>query len=795
MSAEDEPPRADIELTPPPKAAGGVGAMVASFEHIRRAGLVQGTKAILAMNQVGGFDCPGCAWPEPDAAHRHKIEVCENGGIKALAEEAMTARATPELFAVATVDDMRALSDFELGQLGRITHPLVLDHTRHYRPISWDAALRIVADEMRAAGPAGTALYTSGRTSNEAAFLYQLVGRMFGTNNFPDCSNMCHESSGVALGETIGVGKGTVSLEDFAHADLIFVIGQNPGTNHPRMLSTLRECAKRGATIISVNPLREVGLVKFSHPQLPLDVLGGGVAIAKEFVQVQIGGDQALFLGIGKAVLELGAVDTEFLATKTSNYFAWRAHALATPWEQIVASAGVPEATIRHLAELYAQAGSTIACWAMGLTQHKHAVVTIQEIVNLMLLRGNIGRPGAGLCPVRGHSNVQGDRTMGIDHAPKPAFLAALAAACDFEPPREHGVDVVDTIHAMERGAIRAVMFLGGNFVSASPDTDRTARAVESCALTVSVSTKINRTHLYPGTRALLLPCLGRSEQDGGQFVTVEDTMSMVHASRGVLAPAGPELRSEVAIVAGLGAALVGPRMPWAELVADYANIRALIAKVVPGFADFEARAHAGFQLPSSARDRTFSNVGGHARFTVATPPDLSLPPGRLRMMTMRSHDQYNTTVYGLDDRYRGIRGERRVVFVSTADMVDQHLLERQLVDLVSEWDDGERVAEAFIVVPYDLPRGNCATYFPEANALVPLGSVADKSNTPASKSVDRAPAGALRIYQSRRNVAPAPFGPTAGTIAIVGLSRCLREPVVEVDGGACSAWSPRYAK
>ncbi len=746
---DDQPlpvPRADVELTELPHTAGGMGAAWNAMRHIKRdAGLVHGTKALLAMNQPEGFDCPGCAWPEPHAEHRARIEFCENGA-KAVAEEAMTARATPALFARASVDELRALSDFELGQLGRLTHPMVLDHTRHYRAIAWDAAFRLIADEMRAAGPRATSFYTSGRCSNEAAFLYQLVARMFGTNNLPDCSNMCHESSGIALGETIGVGKGTVTLEDFDHADLIFIVGQNPGTNHPRMLTTLRECAKRGAVIIAINPLREVGLVRFAHPQLPLDILAGGTSLAREHVAVQIGGDQALFLGIGKAVLERGAaasLDEAFLAARTSGFAAWRAQTEATPWAAITQGSGVDEATVRRLADYYIAAKSVITCWAMGLTQHKHAVVTIQEIVNVMLLRGNIGRPGAGLCPVRGHSNVQGDRTMGIDHLPRPELLAALARECGFTPPTEHGLDVVDTIRAIERDEVSAVMFLGGNFVSASPDTDRTARALERCALTVSVATKLNRTHLHPGARALLLPCLGRTEIDvqasGAQFVTVEDSMSMVHRSHGVLEPASREARSEPAIIAGLGAALLGAdAQPWETYAGDYDTIRDVIARVVPGFEEFNARVRtpSGFLLPNVARDRTFANTGGHAHFTVSTLPELALPPGRLRMMTIRSHDQYNTTIYGLDDRYRGVRGERRVVFMSSADMAERHLIERQLVDLVSEWADGERVAERFIVVPYDLPRGNCATYFPEANALVPLDSVADRSNTPTSKSV-----------------------------------------------------------
>lgn len=740
-----------------PKAAGGLGALWSTLKHLRRdSGFARGVKGLLEMNQAGGFDCPGCAWPEPASGDRARFEFCENGA-KALAEEATLARATPEMFTGATVDEMRALSDFELGQLGRITEPLVLEG-RHYKRISWDDAFAIIAAELRKAGPEHSAFYTSGRTSNEAAFLYQLLGRMFGTNNFPDCSNMCHESSGNALLEVVGVDKGSVSLHDFEHTDLVFVIGQNPGTNHPRMLTTLREAAKRGAKIISVNPLREVGLSRFTHPQHPLDLLAGGVPLASEFVQVQIGGDQAFFLGIGKAVLELDAAngresetavktvkseskvspDLMFLADKTDNFFGWRDHAMAAPWSEIVACSGVDEATIRRIAETYANAKAVIACWAMGITQHKHAVRTIHEIVNVMLLRGNIGRPGAGLCPVRGHSNVQGDRTMGIDHHLRHPFLDRLGTAFGFEPPRVAGHDTVATIAAMERGEVSAFVMLGGNWVSATPDTHRTARVLEGCDLTVSISTKVNRTHLYPGKRALILPCLARSEQDPAGFVTVEDSMSMVHASQGNLIPASEHLRSEPAIIAAIGEALLPGRAPWTELAASYDLIRDKISQVVLGFASFNERVRQpdGFQLPNTARDGSFANVGGRARFTVSPLPDLALPPGRLRMMTMRSHDQYNTTIYGLDDRYRGIRGERRVIFMNSADMAERHLEERQLVDIISDWHDGERRVDAFIVIPYDLPRGNCATYFPEANPLVPLDSIADRSNTPTSKSV-----------------------------------------------------------
>ncbi len=762
--SSSEPRRAELELelTELPRVAGGMAALAASARHLQRDGaLVRGTKALLAMNQPEGFDCPGCAWPEPTSDNRSRFEFCENGA-KAMAEETTTARATPELFAALSVDELRLLSDFELGQLGRITQPLVLEG-RHYREISWEGAFALLAAELRAAGPDRSVFYTSGRTSNEAAFLYQLLGRMFGTNNFPDCSNMCHDSSGVALSEVIGVNKGTVSLHDFDHADLIFVVGQNPGTNHPRMLSTLRDAVRRGATIVAINPLREVGLTRFAHPQKPLEMFGG-VELAKHFVQIQIGGDHAFFLGLCKAVLErdrelakdraapsdrptavaeLGStLDLMFIGQYTEGFQPWREHVVTLDWSMLVERSGVSEATIREIAELYMGARAVIACWAMGLTQHKHAVVTIQELVNLMLLRGNVGRPGAGLCPVRGHSNVQGDRTMGIYHLPRPAFLDALGEVFGFSPPRTPGHDTVSTVHALEAGEVGVFVALGGNFLSATPDTHRTAAGLERCAMTASVSTKLNRTHLYPGTHALILPCLGRSEidlqADAAQFVTVEDSMSMVHRSQGVLAPASGHLRSEVAIVAQLAQALLGSRVPWLQLAGDYDQIRDLIAMVVPGFTDFNDRVRTpdGFQLPNVARDRSFASIGGRAKFTIAEPPDLTLPPGRLRMMTIRSHDQYNTTIYGLDDRYRGIRGGRRVVFVSPADIAELGLAERQVVDLISEWQDGERVAESFIVVPFELPRRCAATYFPEANPLIPLDSVADRSNTPTSKSV-----------------------------------------------------------
>ncbi len=739
-----EPELAEIELTEVSSVAGGLGALTSTARFLRKeGGVARGAKALLAMNQPDGFDCPGCAWPEP--ASRSRFEFCENGA-KAIAEEATTVKATPALFAEHSVDALRALTEHELGQLGRITEPMVLrGGDRHYRPIGWDEALALAAAELRAAGPERTAFYTSGRTSNEAAFLYQLVGRWFGSPHFPDCANLCHESSGVALSETLGVGKGTVQLDDFEHADLILVLGQNPGTNHPRMLTTLREAAARGATIIAINPLREPGLVRFAHPQKPLDVVRGGVALAKQHVPVRIGGDQAFLQGVARAVIELGALDHGFLAEHAEGLDAYRAHLLALDEDVLAEQAGVAREVIRDVAAQYARAERVIACWAMGLTQHAHAVPMIQEISNLMLLRGNVGRRGAGLCPVRGHSNVQGDRTMGITSRPKPGFLDALDGAfgpAGFRAPRGAGLDTVDTLHALRDRRITALVALGGNLASATPDTAVTTAGLDGADFTLSVTTKLNRTHLHPGRTALLLPCLGRSERDqqaaGAQFVTVEDSMSVVHRSQGVLVPASPALRSEPAIVAGLGAALLGPVLPWDELTGDYDRVRALIERVIPGFADFNRRVRepTGFVLRNAARERDFAAIGGRARFTVEHAPDLRLPAGQLRMMTIRSHDQYNTTVYGLDDRYRGIHGERRVVLVNPEDIADLGLVERQVVDLVSLWQGEERVVTRFIVVPYEIPRGNCATYFPEANPLVPLGSVAARSNTPTSKSV-----------------------------------------------------------
>jgi molybdopterin-dependent oxidoreductase alpha subunit len=732
----------DLRVKKPPGEAAGLGAALSSLEVARTMGVVRGVRTLLRLNQEGGFDCPGCAWPEPEG-ERALFEFCENG-VKHVADEATPLRAGADFFAEHSIEDLRARSDEWLNAQGRLVEPMVLrEGAEHYEPIAWDEAFAMIAGELRdAASPDEAVFYTSGRTSNETAFLYQLFARMLGTNNLPDCSNMCHESSGTALKEVVGVGKGTVHLEDFEVCDAVFVIGQNPGSNHPRMLTALERVARRGCPIVAINPLREPGLVRFSHPQHYESLLSRGTEIATLYLQVRVGGDAALFRGLSKALLEAGAIDRDFIDEHTTGFDAFAAHAAATSWEAIERGSGLARADIRAAATVAMRSERTIACWAMGLTQHKDSVATIQEVVNFMLLRGNVGRPGAGLCPVRGHSNVQGDRTMGISERMPDAFLDRLGAACGFDPPRAHGVDTVGAIEAMRAGKVRVFFAMGGNFLSAAPDTLRTGEGLRRCALTVQVSTKLNRSHVVTGKRALILPCLGRTERDvqatGEQFVTVENSMGFVSPSRGRNEPASDALRSEPAIVAGLAKATLGGALDWDSLVADYDRIRGLIATVVDGCADYEARVRkdGGFHLRNAARERDFASIGGRARFTVHELPSIGLREGELLMMTMRSHDQFNTTVYSQNDRYRGIEGDRCVVFMNERDVERLGLRAGERVDLVSRHGDIERAVESFAVVPFSIPEGCVATYFPEANPLVPLESRADKSRTPTSKSV-----------------------------------------------------------
>ncbi|MEU1894707.1 FdhF/YdeP family oxidoreductase [Streptomyces pristinaespiralis] len=734
------------QVAAPQHAAAGLPAIGHTLRVAQQQmGVGRTARTLMKVNQKDGFDCPGCAWPEGDK--RHVAEFCENGA-KAVAEEATLRRVTPDFFAAHPLSDLANRSGYWLGQQGRITQPMYLpEGAERYEAVTWERAFAIIAEELRALGSPDEALfYTSGRTSNEAAFLLQLFAREFGTNNLPDCSNMCHESSGSALTETIGVGKGSVSLEDLHQADLIIVAGQNPGTNHPRMLSALEQAKASGAKIISVNPLPEAGLERFKNPQTPRGMLKG-TALNDLFLQIRIGGDQALFRLLNKLILQTaGAVDETFVREHTEGFEDFAAAARAADWDATLAATGLGREEIEQALRMVLDSRRTIVCWAMGLTQHKHSVATIREVVNFLLLRGNIGRPGAGVCPVRGHSNVQGDRTMGIFERPAPAFLDALEKEFGFAPPRHHGLDVVRSIAALRDGKAKVFFAMGGNFVAASPDTEVTEAAMRRARLTVHVSTKLNRSHAVTGRRALILPTLGRTDKDiqGGrrQVVTVEDSMGMVHASRGNLTPASPHLLSEPAIVARLARAVLGPSSttPWEDFEKDYSTIRDRIARVVPGFEDFNAKIArpGGFTLPHGPRDeRRFPTATGKAHFTAAPVEYPEVPEGRLLLQTLRSHDQYNTTVYGLDDRYRGIKGGRRVVLVNPDDARELGLADGSYADLVGEWKDGvERRAPGFRVVHYPTARGCAAAYYPETNVLVPLDSTADTSNTPASKSV-----------------------------------------------------------
>ncbi|HEV7492552.1 FdhF/YdeP family oxidoreductase [Baekduia sp.] len=749
MSSHDVAPAGDepeLEVEAPERTAAGVPAVAyAAKLALQQMGPVRTAQTLRRLNQPQGFDCPGCAWPEP--GHPHIAEFCENGA-KAVAEEATKARCTPDFFARHSVAELAGQPDFWLGRQGRLTEPMLLDAgATHYRPISWDDALDLVAEELHALdAPDEAVFYTSGRTSNEAAFLYQLLVRTFGTNNLPDCSNMCHESSGSALTETIGIGKGSVTLEDVHAADLIFVVGQNPGTNHPRMLSALEEAKRHGAKIVAVNPLPEAGLLRFKNPQLPRGIVGRGTALADHFLQIRVNGDLALFKAMNKSLLERDALDHAFIDASCEGFEEWAAEIAGLDGDLVAEATGLDAAEIEAVVDLAAISERTIVCWAMGLTQHKNSVATIREIVNFLLLRGNIGREGAGVCPVRGHSNVQGDRTMGIYEQPSPAFLQALGDEFSFTPPAEHGLDVVDAIRAMRAGQTHVFFALGGNFLTAAPDTHATAEGLRAQRLTVQISTKLNRSHLVTGRRALILPTLGRTERDeqatGLQRVSVEDSMGVVHASAGTLAPGSPQLLSEVAIVARLGARLrtaAARQIPWAAFAGDYRLIRAAISRTIPGFEDFETRLDhdGGFALPHPPRDeRRFTTPTGRARLTANTLEVVRTPPGRLLLQSIRSHDQYNTTIYGLNDRYRGIKSGRRVVLVHPEDLAALGLADGQTVDLVSEWREEERRAERFRIVAYPTARGCAAAYYPETNPLVPLESTADVSNTPTSKSV-----------------------------------------------------------
>ena len=741
---EDKPPK----ISSPKNSAAGIPAVVSTMKYgLTNMGVINSISKLSKVNDFHGFDCPGCAWPDPDD-HRSVAEFCENGA-KAVSDEATKSRVDTNFWSKWSISELSQKSDFWLNSQGRLTEPMIIrQDSNYYQPISWEDAFDVIADNIVSLeNPDEAIFYTSGRTSNEAAFLWQLLARRIGTNNLPDCSNMCHESSGVALSESIGIGKGTVTLEDFNSADLIIVVGQNPGTNHPRMLTALRDAKKKGASIISVNPLVETGMKKFKHPQNPVEMLGFGSSIADKHLRVKINSDQALFRAFSKSIIESDNIDEDFINKYTNGFENFRKIAVEARYEEISEITGIPLQEILEVSQKVSKSKSTIVCWAMGITQHKNSVATIQEIVNFLLLGGNIGRKGAGVCPVRGHSNVQGDRTVGINHKPSADFINNLERSTGIRSPEKHGFDSVEAVKAMEKGDAKVFLAMGGNFLSAMSDTNRTSAALSNCKLTVHISTKPNRSHLITGKTGIILPCLGRTEEDvsssnGRQFVTVENSMGVVHSSTGTFKPASNLLKSEPAIVSGIGGAIESrlerSGIPWENLSEDYNLIRNLIEKTIPGFDEYNVRikSKSGFYLPNPPRDsRTFPTKNGYANF-VSNDISFAKSSDKFMMMTIRSHDQYNTTIYGLDDRYRGISKGRRVILMNKDDISKYNLSKGELVDLSSEMDSGTVLSPDWFVVPYDIPEGNVATYFPESNCLIPLDSVAEKSNTPTSKSV-----------------------------------------------------------
>ncbi len=742
----------NLKLTKPSNSAAGITGVGVAVRHVfSEMDPVRGVKALFKLNQKGGFDCPSCAWPDPDDERSPLGEYCENGA-KAVAEEATTKRLTGDFFAKNSVADLSQLNDYEIGKKGRIAEPMYLaEGATHYQPISWDNAFAKIANHLNQLNsPHEAVFYTSGRTSNEAAFLYQLFVREFGTNNLPDCSNMCHESSGVALNESVGIGKGSVKLEDFYEADVIMIIGQNPGTNHPRMLSALQKAKEAGSTIISINPLPETGLVAFKDPQSLKGALGIKAKLTDIFLQVKINGDlplmQALeYLMLQEEMKHPGTVlDPEFIENHTHGFEDWKANLLKQDFNWLVENSGISLDQIQETFEAIKHKKKIIACWAMGLTQHKNAVVTIKEVVNLLIAKGSIGKKGAGTCPVRGHSNVQGDRTMGIYEKPSKVFLDNIEKSFGFTPPQEHGYDVVDCINAMHQKKAKVFIAMGGNFLSATPDTLYTGEALNRCDLTVQVSTKLNRSHLITGKEAIILPCLGRSDEDtlNGelQFITCENSMGVIQMSKGMLKPVSKNLLSEPIIICKLAKAVLGDKsvVKWDWYMEHYDNIRWDIERTIPGFDHYNDRSRlpGGFYLPNSAREGEFKTVTGKANFNVANFEPTHYESDELMMMTIRSHDQFNTTIYGLDDRYRGVHNERRVIFMNANDIEKFGFKPGDKVDLYNFHGGKERVARNFIIIEFSIPEGCSATYFPETNVLVPIDSVADKSNTPTSKMV-----------------------------------------------------------
>ncbi|MEO1518882.1 MAG: FdhF/YdeP family oxidoreductase [Bacteroidota bacterium] len=743
----------DVRIEAPTEVAAGATAVASALRH----GLTEMTvsscsKSFLNLNQTKGFDCPSCAWPDPDPSDRSGVaEYCENGA-KAVAEEATSKRVDIDFWAKHSVEELMSWSEYKLGKAGRITHPMILRPGQtHYEPISWDDSFALIGQHLKALDDPNEAIfYTSGRASNEAAFLYQLFSRIYGTNNLPDCANLCHEASGVAMSEAIGIGKGTVKLEDFYATDLVIVIGQNPGTNHPRMLSAMQKAKRTGAKIIGINPLPETGLKSFKNPQEIQGWIGKATPLSDLFLQVRLNQDMALLKAI---LLELyrretaqpgSTFDQEFIQNHTHGYAEFIEDLQTHDLDSLAEACGIPVAQIVEATDIIQASRKMIICWAMGITQHRNSVATIREIVNLLLVKGSIGKAGAGACPVRGHSNVQGDRTVGIWDKIKPAFAEKLKARFGFDPPMENGYNAVEAIHAMHEGKAKVYISLGGNLLLAGPDTEYMAKGMRRCKLTVMVSTKPNRSHLVTGKIALILPCLGRTERDiqasGPQFYTVENSMGIVHNSKGVLPPASPHLLSEPAIVARMAEASVGnlPKLNWSKMAANYDNIRDAIEACIPGFDDYNRRVRddAGFYLPNAAREGRFKTATGKANFFVAELPKWELSEGQFLMTTVRSHDQFNTTIYGNNDRYRGVFNGRRIVFMHADDIQKEGFQDGELVDLFSHYDGIERSAPRFRIVAYDIPTRCVATYFPEANPLIPIDRFGLKSHTPISKSV-----------------------------------------------------------
>ena len=753
MTASEATGDERLKVKPPKQWATGLPAVMHALEFSLEQTSPRRTAInLLNINQANGIDCPGCAWPEPEPGKRHMNEYCENGA-KHINDEATTRRITREFFHEHSISELAAKSDMWLNDQGRLTEPMVKrPASDHYEPISWADAFDLLAAELRGLDSPDEALfYTSGRLSNEAAFLLQLFARAFGTNNLPDCSNMCHESSGFGLNETLGIGKGSVSLEDLEQSDLVFAVGINPGSNMPRMLSALEETKRNGGHVIAVNPLPEAGLIRFKNPQKVSGILGRGTTIADQFLHIKPGGDLALFQAINALLLQAedavpGTVlDRKFIDAFTTGFAEFADHTRQIAWPDVLEATGLSREEIEQVVERVLASRKIVVCWAMGVTQQKHGVPTVREIVNFLMLRGSLGRPGAGVCPVRGHSNVQGDRTMGIWEQMPQSFLDALEREFGFTPPSKHGWDAVDSIRAMRDGRANFFMGFAGNFVRATPDSELTEQAIRNCRLTAHISTKLNLSHAVCGETALILPTLGRSDRDvqatGAQFVTVEDSMSIVHQSHGRLTPASEHLLSEVATICRLARRTLGDMsaIPWEDFQTDYDLIRDTISRVVPGFDDFNERVRkpGGFRLPNPVNEYRFPTPSGKALFTCNTFDRIQAPEGHLVLQTMRSHDQWNTVPYALNDRYRGIHNGRRVVLVNPADIEELGLADRQLVDLVSSWDDGiERRAKDFRVIAYPAARGSAASYYPETNVLVPLDSVAETSNTPTSKGV-----------------------------------------------------------